>query len=255
MNRHIRKQMNDYNFPSYRRIPIAAIAEKQEEYLSCGSRETEKDEHDYIEERDKLTPLPVLKLIKVQEQANTYKVELDNLQNKTEIQEQEQIIYKNEEQIKVQQSIINQNMRTFEEHSLMMRKNEQAIQEQLNSINIGNQKIIELNNHIQAQHGAYNHNNMILQNQVQQVYQLYSEIGNYQEKLYNLQKELQEKEKELETIKADVETYQQNADYHQTMISSYNNLIQNPEYFSQLMMSTMMAAGMGAQFGQPANPT
>lgn len=71
----------------------------------------------------------------------------------------------------------------------------------------------------------YNNNLSVVQYQIQQINNTYAELGRLQQTSYMLQNEIKE--------------YEEKMNYHKKMTNAFNTLLENPEYFYQLMIAAM----------------
>lgn len=57
--------------------------------------------------------------------------------------------------------------------------------------------------------------------------------------IMGLNSQVEQLQSQVTQLHQDLESYQQQIAYHGTMLSAFNTMIQNPEYFTQLMTVAM----------------
>lgn len=197
------EEINVDSYPFYRLIPIKNIALKQEE-LRNKYNSTPKIQ------------LPALNVIP-SEQQNHYTIEyppLNRLEHLEQVQQQVEEETRYNKQLEDQIETIKQNDELIQSQTY-----------QLNSIQYQIQQLTETQN--QHLH-CYSHNNTIIQQQSPQIQQNCQTI-------YEQNVKIEEQRNELTGLKSQVE-------YHQQMLGAFNVLLQNPEYFTQLMMATSIVS-------------
>lgn len=170
-----------------------------------------------------LRPLPTFNLVPVENEKNTYQIDVKSTEdilsellneieaNRKKIEEQEQYIAANEETLR------NQSMR-IEETSNIINNNTGYINQQM---------------------AAYNHNVQILHQQVGQYNLNNNEILKQGQIVTSLNNQVQQLQSQITQLHLDLESYQQQIAYHGTMLGAFNTMVQNPEYFTQLMNMAM----------------
>ena len=243
-------EINAQDFPYYSTIPIDEVSLKQKRLINSYKKTKDVDKtppllsspgsnpispssySDVILPRQEsisiydgapLRPLPTFNLVPVENEKNTYQIDVKSTEdilsellnqidaNNKKLSEQEQYIAANEETLR------NQSMR---------------IEETGNIIN---------NNtgYINQQTAAYNHNVQIIHQQVGQYNVNNNEILKQGQIVTSLNNQVQQLQGQITQLHLDLESYQQQIAYHGTMLSAFNTMIQNPEYFTQLMTVAM----------------
>jgi hypothetical protein len=113
--------------------------------------------------------------------------------------------------------------------------NEEIIKEHENKINEQLQLIQYYASHIDHQVRAYNHNNTIVQQQILSVANNYSVMATHEQQLYYLQQQVEEKQRQLQKLTQELEDTQQKITYNNTILSSFNTMLENPLPFKNLM--------------------
>ncbi len=91
----------------------------------------------------------------------------------------------------------------------------------------------------EEQHNIYNYNNNYINTQSYYVAHNNNIIVNQKELIDSLENQIIQYQNQLEDIQYENEKYKQELDYHSNMITAFNNLIMNPESFSQIMNMTL----------------
>jgi hypothetical protein len=249
-------EINIQDFPYYSTIPIEEIALKQKRRINSYNNNSNNNNSNNINKTQPLLtspgsnptspssysdiiiprqesinvydgapfrPLPTFNLVPVENEKNTYQLDvkstedalsdlLNNIEaNNHKLYEQQQYIAENEETIR------NQSVR---------------IEESKNIIN---------NNtgYINQQIAAYNHNVQIIEQQISQYNVNNNEILKQGQIIMGLNNQVQQLQSQITQLHLDLESYQQQIAYHGTMLGAFNTMIQNPEYFTQLMSMSM----------------
>jgi len=219
-------EINMDNYSYYRFIPVANIEEKQRKIIDRYRTVQEVNEpHTYLatmHQYEESKNLPILDLIPT-EKPNTYEVDLRNLEDK--LQKTQDELYSNSYMITQQEEHIEENKKTLEQQAHQMQSNNAIIQ------NNGT--------YIQQQIHCYTHNTNIISQQCTMVHQQNTDIVSKQEQISSLQEQVTGIEEQLSNLQQQVESYQSQLNYHASMVNAFNALLQNPHYFSQLIMMTM----------------
>ena len=179
-------------------------------------------------------PLPIINLIPT-EQANVYKLDMP-YNNPTKYKQeqdelimcQEQILTHNNNKIKETNQNIEELQKTIDENEEQIKKQDDYIQYQIGAIHNYDQ-------YIQQQIYNYNINLTYIAQQAQQVENQRHQMEQQQEAIRTQQGEIDAQKEELEQLKSQVA-------YHNQMLGAFNTMVQNPEYFTQLMGSIMCAS-------------
>ena len=240
-------EVNVREYPYYRNIPVKAISERQRQMLqrynspaplpppvthhnipydqfpSLPNRST-YDEQEQEEYRDynEHPPIPVFNLIPIPGE-NAYRVDMQTMEEKLEDMRRE----------------IDANAEKLAEQQRAMAVNNESIQKQVETINTQNGTIQNNVVYIQQQLQAYNHNVGIIQQQSYTYQSNNTHIVSQQETLGGLQSQILECEEQLEQMKQETESYQGQLAYHGTMLNAFNTMMQNPQYFTQLMAMSL----------------
>ena len=221
-------EINVQDYPFYRMIPIENISQKQRqilnrskivEYVKAPLLPT--PEESYYEERampaaddtyqqacqcNECNSLAVVENLKdTQEETRSLEDKLEQLHR--DIAEQESKIKKNDE-------ILVEQVRQIESQRGVIEHNTACINSTINSYSQNIAAINYQSHQIQV-------NNAELSRQQQMDYELKSQIAMTQQQLSDIQEQLTSAQHELA--------------YHQSMLGAFNTLIQNPQYFLQLM--------------------
>lgn len=179
-------------------------------------------------------PLPIINLVPT-DQANVYKLDIpyDNpVKYKQEQDElimcQEQILTHNHNKIKETNEYIEELKKTVDDNEEQIKKQDDYIQYQIGAIH-------NYDAHIQQQIYNFNINLTALTQQAQQIENQRLQIAQQQETIQQQQEEIDAQKEELEQLKSQVA-------YHNQMLGAFNTMVQNPEYFTQLMGSIMCAS-------------
>jgi hypothetical protein len=215
-------EINTDNYPYYRFIPVAHIEEKQRKIIDRYriAQEVKAPPYSYsaaVPYYEEAIPqnLPILDLVPT-EKPNTYEVDLRNLEDK---------LHKVQDEIDVNSYKITQQEEQLEENDKKLAQQAQ----QLNS----NSAVIQNNTvYIQQQIHCYTHNASVIHQQGTTIHNQNAEIAANQEQIHSLQEQIYD-------LQAQVESCQGQLAYHASMLSAFNTLMQNPAYFSQLMVSAM----------------
>jgi chromosome segregation ATPase len=219
--------MIEYNYPSYNRIPIDEIRQKQQDYLiRCNLVN--------IKLQKKHQPLLEIPVRRAEENKSCL---LDTAELRDKVEKLKTEMIENEDVIENQQKMIEENSSIIKSQKEHIQQNQRALQDLVHSIAQGIQKINE-------QISIYNHNNAMLQSNLQQVYQTYSEIGIQQENLYRINAQISQGEARLTELNEQIASYTSEAEYHQSMLEAYNTFLQNPEYFCQLVTASIVSSTM-----------
>jgi DNA repair ATPase RecN len=250
------EEVNIKNYPYYRTIPIQSITNKQQKIMDKSNVVTESKKvtesqlerptyksiltHPEYESKGVYEGLPTFNLVKV-EGTNVYKVDMpeyhsEDLKNlEKQLGELEEEIKKNAIIIDGQKNAIDTNELTIQEQTGQIHTNNATIQEQTGQIHTNNATIQHNHHHIQQQLATFNHNTAILNGQCNQYNLNNSEIIKQQETLNTQYNQIVEYQNQIGQLQSELESYQQHLSYHGTMLTAFNTLIQNPQYFTQLM--------------------
>jgi DNA repair exonuclease SbcCD ATPase subunit len=236
------EEVNIKNYPYYRTIPIQSITNKQQKIMDKSNVVTESKKvtesqlerptyksiltHPEYESKGVYEGLPTFNLVKV-EGTNVYKVDMPEYQSE-DLKNLEKQLSELEEEIKKNAIIIDGQKNAID-------TNELTIQEQTGQIHTNNATIQHNHHHIQQQLATFNHNTAILNGQCNQYNLNNSEIMKQQETLNTQYNQIVEYQNQIGQFQSELESYQQHLSYHGTMLTAFNTLIQNPQYFTQLM--------------------
>lgn len=217
------------NYPFYRFIPVDHIGEKQRQMIDRYRITQKVNESSYIYEEplpkyEAPLPqnLPILDLVPTGA-PNTYQVDFKNLEDK----------------LSEMHETIDSNTYLIEQQNQEIARNKSIIEEQMQQLQSQATTIQNNGAYIQQQIHCYSHNISVINGQCYYVQQQNAEIAAKQEELSNLQGQVGDIEQEIKNLQTDIESYQGQLNYHAAMLSSFNTLLQNPQYFSQLMVAAM----------------
>ena len=244
---NLEDEVNIREYPYYRNIPIESIAERQQQMLqqynsvtpvtphnityeeSLPLRPTYERQQEQKEQKEQKeqplytkppppSPLPVLHLIKIPGE-NMYRVDIRTMEKKLEDLQRE----------------INENTEKLSEQRRAMVLNEESIQKQFQRIT--EQNTTNNNNIvcIQQQLQGYNYNDRLIQQQIYTYQSNNAYIESQNEILSSLQTQILECEEQNEKAKQETEAQQQQMTYQKTMLSAFSTMINNPEYFTELI--------------------
>ena len=222
-------EINTNNYPYYRFIPVAHIEEKQRKIIDRYriAQEVKAPQYSYsapVPYYEEAIPqnLPILDLVPT-EKPNTYEVDLRNLEDK--LQKIQDKIDTNSYTIVQQEGRIEDNNKTLSQQAQQLNSNSATIQ----------------NNgaYIQQQIHCYTHNATVINHQCSVVQQQNTEIVTKQQEIERLNMEIAMVEEKLQSLQEQIESHQGELNYHASMLTAFNTLIQNPQYFSQLIMTAM----------------
>jgi len=201
------------NYPYYRRIPIEHIAQKQEQYLS-------KSHTTIVPDYGVTTELPL--------STNQY---IDIETTVQEIPKSNNVEFTNTD------TIYEEIAKCTERLALQQRQiisNQIMIEDQLKQIN--EKKTIS-----EQQGVAIHHNSNLINQQIQVYNHNVASIHSKEQQLYNLNYHIQEASSKLEELQQQITTHEEQIAYHTQMLGAFNTMVQNPDYFTQLMAFTMNA--------------
>jgi hypothetical protein len=223
-------KMNIIDYPYYRTIPIKEISDKQQEILNMYKViEDNRSIESIVDVRPKCETLSKVKLVKMEgtqfytvDMSNCEKIPSENLKTPSETPEN-YLISLNE--------TIKKNIKLLQDQHQQISSNQALIQQQLYTIQTNN-------NYIQEQHNVFNNNSLILNNQ----YNINNiEIAKQQETIAILNNQINEYQTEITNLQTGLDPQQQLV-YHNSMINAFNTVIQNPQYFAQLMATATASA-------------
>ena len=237
-------EINTSEYPYYRYIPVNNIREKQEKMINRLQQLSNKDdtEEEIIIPKRPMSPvskgplmyegppvsqLPVFTLVATNEK-NTYKVDMSPLED----------LKKLEAQLEDLQNQIAHASETINGQQNAISANEQALQEQVSRINTGNQVIQHNGYCINQQLATFHHNSQLIQNQTHYINAYNADIIHQQQTIESLNTEITNLQEQLENVQINLEGSTNQLAYHGSMLSAFNTLIQNPQYFQQLMSAT-----------------
>lgn len=226
-------EINVQDYPFYRTIPIEAIRQKQRplfnetvEYVKAPLLPT--PEESYYEER---AMPPIESRYQEPCQCNECKsvVVVENLND-------------TQEEIRGLEDKLQQLHRDIAEQESMIKRNEQIIEQQAKKIET-QYGVIEHNTaQINASINSYSHNMSAINYQTHQIQVNNTELSRQQymdqtlkAQIADTQQQVYDAQAQLTSIQQELESCQQQLAYHQTMLGAFNTLIQNPQYFIQLM--------------------
>ena len=245
------EEVNTTDYPYYRTIPIQSVSIKQKQML---------DKFKIVKEVTRVSEtilpaqpvyqspqpqpvyeeLPTFNLVKV-EGTNIYKVDMPlplsedlKKQEQQRMELEQQRMELEQQQVELEQEI-RKNADIIEGQKQAVATNELTLQEQAGQIQSNNVAIQHNHHYIQQQIAAFNHNSGILTNQYNQYNLNNAEIMKQQETLNTQYNQITEYQAQIQYLQSEMESYQQQLAYHGTMITAFNTLIQNPQYFTQLM--------------------
>jgi predicted RNase H-like nuclease (RuvC/YqgF family) len=121
----------------------------------------------------------------------------------------------------------------------IMKQNEQILEEQREKIKIHNDiiqnNIVQINETIRV----YSNNVESINYQIYQMYYNNNEIVKQQDILESLNTQLLDTYQQVDDVNAQLVQLQQELEYHSSILTSFNTVIQNPDYFAQLMNIVM----------------
>jgi hypothetical protein len=217
-------EINVENYPYYRFIPIEHIGDQQRKMIDRYRIAQKVNEPYYTYETPQT--LAVLDLVPpavTTAVPDTYQVDFKNFEDK--LDKMRRTVSTNGYTIEQQLDEIERNKRIIEEQTKQIQSQAATIQN--NGV------------YIQQQIHCYSHNTSVINNQCYYVQQQNAEIVSKQEQISTLEGQVVDLNQEITNLQADIESYQSQLNYHTSMLSSFNTLLQNPQYFSQLMVAAM----------------
>lgn len=255
--------INTKEFPYYPYIPIKAISDKQKKNMeqhkisqmntitdpikslpkdgntymnkSATSHKCINDTTDTTDTTDTSNTSDIEdKLIDFNQEIHEKLEKINKMQKKfnQETKEKLESLYKMEEAVnqRVQEKL--ERLNSMQE---TISTNEHIIQEQIKIIDT-NKKTADINiGHINQQIVSYNHNTAVLTSQCNQMNDLNSKIHYLNQSLVGLHIQITEAQKELENLNVQIEESKTQLGYHSTMLNSFNIMMQNPQYFMQML--------------------
>jgi hypothetical protein len=125
----------------------------------------------------------------------------------------------------------------YEQHQ-QSKVNEQVLQDQTVAIETNKEIIDNNSNVINQQISAYNHNTNIIAQQCNQINGMNVQIQNLTNLLTVLQNDTATKQTTLYEVQKQLEDAQNQLGLHGTMLNAFNMMLQNPQYFMQMMSIT-----------------
>jgi hypothetical protein len=227
-------EINVRDYPYYRFIPIESISFKQKQMLSRMVPQNTM----IVPYEQTIIPATVQPIIQTPQfvQIPTIKVEQDtNYWNKVDYTQYQEDTSKFQSELASLKDEVQRNYNIIDEQHQTINSNEQTLAEQSSQISSNNRKIEEYSSMIQQHITAYSHNTTVLHSQCAQSTANHNEILKQQQILYSLQYQISQYQSNLQQIQYETEQCQQQLAYHSNMITAFNTLIQNPQYFAQLM--------------------
>lgn len=114
--------------------------------------------------------------------------------------------------------------------------NEQTLNEQTDTINLNNQTINYYTHTINQQITAFNNNSNLLNQQAYHINAYNAEIARLQQVIEGLNIQIADTQAQLEDTELQLEGTANQLAYHNSILNALNTLIQNPLYFSLLML-------------------
>jgi hypothetical protein len=220
------------NCAYYRFSPNDSIKEKQVTLRNSHKKPVRPLPPVPIEVPLEHSPLPIINLVPT-EQPNVYRVDLERTERyKAEQDEliacQEQILTHNHNKIWEQNAFLDKQKETIKQNEEQIAKQDEYIEYQIGAIH-------NYDTHIQQQIYNYNINLTYISQQAQQLEHQKQQIEQQQETIRTQQEEIDSQKEELEQLRSQLA-------YHNQMLGAFNTMVQNPEYFTQLMGSIMCAS-------------
>jgi predicted nucleic acid-binding Zn-ribbon protein len=234
MSSNLEDEINVRDYPYYRFIPIESISFKQKQMLSRMVPQNTM----IVPYEQVIIPAAVQPIIQTPQFVDmpTNKVEQEtNYWDKVDYTQYQEDISKLQSELASLRDEVQRNYNIIDEQQETIHSGEMRIQEQNEQLNSSSKKIEDNNSLIHQQIAAYNHNITVLQGQCAQSATNHNEILKQQQTLYNLQYQISQYQSHLQQIQYETEQCQQQLAYHGSMITAFNTLIQNPQYFAQLM--------------------
>lgn len=247
-NNSLDDEINIKDYPYYKNIPIDKISQKQKKILDIHkiSKDINKSEplisspssnpispgsdiiiprQEYITVYDEapIRSLPTFNLVPVENEINTYQLDVKSTQD-------------------ILLDLLNQieeNNKKLNEQQQCIVANEETLHQQTMKIDETNNIIHNNTSYINQQLAAYNHNIQVLHHQGGQYNMNNNEILKQGQIIMGLNSQVEQLQSQVTQLHQDLESYQQQIAYHGTMLSAFNTMIQNPEYFTQLMTVAM----------------
>ena len=219
----LNNEINVEDYPYYRHIPVSHIGDIQRKMIDKYRIAHKVNEPSYTYEIT--PPLPVLDLVPTGV-PDTYQVDFKNFEAK--LDKMRETITENGYTMEQQLEEIENNKRIIEEQTRQMQAQAATIQ----------------NNgaYIQQQINCYSHNTAVVNNLCYYAQQQNADIAAKQEQVTALESQIANLNQEIANLQADIESHQGQLSYHASMLTSFNTLLQNPQYFSNLMMAAMSQA-------------
>jgi DNA repair exonuclease SbcCD ATPase subunit len=228
--------------PFYRHIPIEKISEKQKQMISRHKivQVINQEPHYSIPEPEPLperhnnvSPSSPIESFSSFEEEDDYQSKIKALEEMLE--DLKKKVDKNAEFLEGQTQAINVNAKTLEDQAARIVSTNDAIQHNSNFIQQQLQAFAHNNNVLYEQTHYINSYNYNIHIQKEKLDQMNIEIEQKQTQLNELQTQLDCTQEQIDSTQQQLDSYQQQITYHGTMLGAFNTLVQNPQYFSQLM--------------------
>jgi chromosome segregation ATPase len=209
-NYSLDEEINLKDYPYYRYIPIKSIAEKQKKLI-----------------RVEVTPIAPVSIV---QKNQTY---AEAVMETIAVTPEEQYNYSAEIESLEQRALevnddIQKGLATLYEQQQECSANQATIQNQ--QVAIDNNTDI-----INKQITAYNHNVNVLSQQTDQVNIMNGQIHSLNQIITGLHTDITNKHNELGAAQKHLEDIQNQIAYHGNMLNAFNTIMQNPQYFIQMM--------------------
>ncbi len=223
------EEINDKDFPYYPYIPIKTISDKQKKIIQRHQIAQKVNETEFYKEQPNVILPATTEYVGIDDNIDIITPVAEYNYTK-EIQDREKHLSEIDQDIQY-------NLQKLYEQQQLINANEQLIQDQVHSIN-ENKKTNDANvESINQQIASYNHNLSVISTQCNQVNNLNVEIHNLSQILSGLQSQITVAQTELQNLNFYIDSAKNQLGYHGNMLNAFNTLIQNPQYFMQMITS------------------
>lgn len=208
------EEINIKDYPYYQYIPIKSIAEKQKKLIPVS-----------------VVPVSVIPVIHHIDNSQTYAEAVNaNIVSEQQCDYAAEIASLEQRSLEINADI-QKGLVTLYEQQQQINTNQRTIQEQ--TVSIDNNTDV-----INKQLVAFNHNTNAVAYQYNQINDMNIQIHNLNQAIIGLNNEITNKQTELDTTQKQLDDIQNQIAYHGNMLNAFNTMMQNPQYFIQMMSSS-----------------